>query len=205
MMNKPRGRRPGQPATRERILSAARTCFQATGYPGTTLRAVAAVAGVDVALISYYFGSKQGLFAAAMTLPISPAVVLDNVLAGDPAHFPERILAAVLATWDDPEFGEPLRALVVAALQDPAMLRAVREYVEREVVARLADRLGGPDATARAATFLTTIAGVIFTRHLLGLKPMVSMPADELIRRLSRPRRVPSPGGLLHRPPARGE
>jgi len=65
-MNKPRGRRRGQADTSERIRLAARACFLASAYPGTTLRAAATAADVDVALISYYFGSKQGLFGAAM-------------------------------------------------------------------------------------------------------------------------------------------
>jgi hypothetical protein len=90
----------------------------------------------------------------------------------------------VLATWDDPALGGPLKALVTAAMQDPTVLRALREYVEREVIAQLAERIGGPDATARASTFVVTIAGAIFTRYLLGLEPIASMPAAELTRRL---------------------
>jgi AcrR family transcriptional regulator len=200
MMKKPRGRRPGQADTRERIRVAARSCFLATGYPGTTLRAVAAAADVDVALISYYFGSKQGLFAAAMTLTVSPAAVLDGVLSSDPERMAEQVVAAVITTWDDPELGGPLKALVTAAMQDAAVLRVFQEYVEREVVARLAERIGGPEATARAGAFLTVVAGVIFTRHLLGLEPMASMPAAELTRRLTSPRGPSSAAGA---PPRR--
>jgi AcrR family transcriptional regulator len=187
-MNKPRGRRPGNADTRERIRVAARARFLATGYPGTTLRAVAATADVDVALISYYFRTKQGLFEAAMALPVSPATVLDGVLSGEPERMAQHVVAAVIATWDDPGLGVPLKALVTAALQDATVLRALREYVQREVVARLAERIGGSDATARASSIVTTVAGVIFTRYLLGLEPMASMPAAELTRRLTGPR-----------------
>jgi len=98
----------------------------------------------------------------------------------------EQVLAAVIATWNDPALGGPLKALVRAAVQDPAVLRALREYVRREVIGRLAERIGGPDATtAHASTLVTTVAGVILTRHLLGLEPMASMPAAELTRRLT--------------------
>ena len=68
-----RGRRTGAPDTREAIRLAARARFLADGYQAVTLRKVAADAGVDVALISYYFGSKVGLFGAAMALPVNPA------------------------------------------------------------------------------------------------------------------------------------
>lgn len=187
-MNNARGRRPGQPNTRERIRTVAREAFLASGYPRTTLRAVAAAADVDVALISYYFGSKQGLFAAAMTLPVSPASVLSQVLSGDPNRMAEQVVAAVIATWDDPELGEPLKALITAAIQDATVLRALREYVEQEIIARLAERIKGPGATARAGALVTTLVGVIFTRYLLGLEPVASMHPVELARRVTNPR-----------------
>ncbi|MGZ6746177.1 MAG: TetR family transcriptional regulator, partial [Nocardioides sp.] len=50
-----RGRRPGAPDTRSAILSAARAQFAQSGYSGTTMRAVAAAAGVDAALVHHYF------------------------------------------------------------------------------------------------------------------------------------------------------
>jgi AcrR family transcriptional regulator len=147
-----------------------------------------------VALISHYFGSKQGLFAASMTLPVSPAAVLDKALAGDRQQLGERVLAAAIATWDDPAIGGALKMLVITAMQDDTVLRALREYVEREIIQRVAERLGGgPDATARASALMTTVAGVIFTRYLLGLEPMKNLPADEFVRRLSAVARAPRP------------
>lgn len=184
-MNKTRGRRPGNPDTRARILQAAQARLLAHGYAGTTLRAVAADAGVDVALISYYFGSKQGLFSAVMALAVSPATVLAATLQGDLAHLPERLLAAVLAAWDEPSTGAPLRALVSLALAEPAALQAVVEFLEREVIVRLAEWLGGPQAHARAAAAVTTIAGVVFTRYVLRLQPVAGMPRDQLVHHLS--------------------
>ena len=188
-MNNPaaraRGRRPGNPDTRGRILHAARDRLLAHGYAGTTLRAVAADAGVDVALVSYYFGSKQGLFSAVMALAVSPPTVLSAALEGDPARLPERLVVAVTAAWDDPGTGGPLRALVTTALLEPAGRRALVEFLEREVVTRLAERLGGPRATARAAAAATTIAGLIFTRYLLGLPSVSDASRDQLVRDLA--------------------
>ncbi|MGH3361028.1 MAG: TetR family transcriptional regulator, partial [Nocardioides sp.] len=45
-----RGRRPGAPDTRAAILAAAREQFAAAGFSRTTIRAIAAEAGVDAAL-----------------------------------------------------------------------------------------------------------------------------------------------------------
>lgn len=94
------------------------------------MRAIAAEAGVDSALISYHFGSERGLFGAAMQLIVSPPDVIRRALPGDPASLPERVLGHVLATWDDPERGAPLAALYRQADRDPGANRLVRELIE---------------------------------------------------------------------------
>ncbi|WP_293676905.1 TetR/AcrR family transcriptional regulator [uncultured Phenylobacterium sp.] len=56
-------RRKGQgPDLRESILDAAEDLFSRHGFHGVTVRQVAAEAGVDTALIHYYFGAKRELF-----------------------------------------------------------------------------------------------------------------------------------------------
>jgi len=131
VMNKPaasvRGRRAGRPQTRALILQVARRRFLAQGYRAVTMRAVAADAGVDAALISYFFGSKKGLFGAALALPANPPEVLVGALAGDPATLPERVLRALVHAWDDPEHGGPLRVMVSAATGDPEVGRCSRK------------------------------------------------------------------------------
>ena len=69
-----RGRRPGAPDTRDQILESARGLFADRGFAGTTIRAVAAGAGVDPALVHHYFGTKDDLFVAALELPVDPRV-----------------------------------------------------------------------------------------------------------------------------------
>jgi AcrR family transcriptional regulator len=184
-MNKPRGRPVGATDARARLLDAARASLLERGYTKTTLRAVAAVADVDVALIRYYFGSKSGLFSEAVLAAVSPSDALASALRGDAEQLPERLLAAVLAVWDDPGDGRRLRMIVTAALVEPDLRRALVEFLERELIARFADHLGGPGATARAASALTTIAGLVFTRHLLGLGPIGEASRGDIIRRLT--------------------
>lgn len=59
-----RGRpRRGEGHDRESLLDAALTCFAENGFENTSLRSIAARAGVDVALISYHYGSKLGLWS----------------------------------------------------------------------------------------------------------------------------------------------
>lgn len=192
VMNKSRGRPAGGGGTdtKERIRHEARVRFLQCGYSATTLRSVADAADVDVALISYYYRSKRGLFSAAMALPRGPSQVLAAALDGPPDTLPERLLEAVLRTWDDPELGRPLSALVSLALQDEGVMRSFREYVEREVVTRLAEQLGGPHATERAMAAVAVIVGLVFTRYVLGLRPSADMANAELARALSPSLRV---------------
>jgi AcrR family transcriptional regulator len=179
-----RGRRAGQPETKDLIREAARKRFLSHGYGDSSMRSIAADAGVDVALVSYYFGSKRGLFNAAMSLTVSPAEMLEAALAGDLETLPTRMLRGVLALWDDPATGPPLIALLRAAANDPAISRLAAEMVEREIIARLADRIGGEDALRRAAALCAQMAGLIFSRYLLRLEPIASMPAEDIIRAL---------------------
>lgn len=183
-MNKPsgRGRRAGGPETREQILDAARHLFLANGYGGTTMRAVAAEAGVDAALISYFFGSKRGLFGAALALTANPLEVARQELPGDLATLPERTLAALLRAWDDPRTGEPLVAMLRGVVLDAGMGELVREAMHGELLVHLAERLGGVDGGRRAALFGAQMGGLIFTRYLLRLEPIASMNSEEIIR-----------------------
>jgi AcrR family transcriptional regulator len=180
-----RGRRPGSPDTQEAIRLAARERFLRDGYQGVSMRAVAGDAGVDVALVSYYFGSKQGLFGAAMALPANPAELLAAELAGDPQTLPERLLRSLLFVWDAPETGAPLRALAANAASDPDLNRLVREVVGREIIDQLAAHLGTPDARQRAAAFATQIAGLIFSRYIFQFEPMASMSPDDVVDRIA--------------------
>ena len=67
---------PEAPTPVERILDEARELFARNGIGNTSIRAVAAAAGVDSALVHHYFGTKEKLFAAAVHIPIDPMDVI---------------------------------------------------------------------------------------------------------------------------------
>src|SRR3954451_3518681 len=60
-----RGRHGRGQDTKQRILEAGRRRFSEDGYELTTIRAVATDAAIDPSMVMRYFGSKEGLFAAA--------------------------------------------------------------------------------------------------------------------------------------------
>lgn len=146
------------------------------------MRSIASEAGVDLALVSYYFGSKQGLLSAALALVANPADVLARVAEGDPVTFPQRALRALLSLWEDPDSGAPLRALVAGATHDTVVAGLLREMTERELIDKVAALIRGVDARKRAGAFCAQIAGVIVTRYILRLEPLCSMTVDELVR-----------------------
>ncbi|MFI1539301.1 TetR/AcrR family transcriptional regulator [Streptomyces anandii] len=181
-----RGRRPGKPDTRRVILAAARRRFLEDGYHAVTMRSIADEAEVDLALLSYYFGSKKGLFGAALALSANPAELAAQLLSeGDLDTFPERALRRLITAWDAPESGDALLAMLRNAAQDDSVAALVKEALEGEIVSRLADVLGGRRASERAAACAAVLAGLIFTRYLLKLEPISSMDREELIRLFS--------------------
>lgn len=183
MVNKRRGPRTGKPNLRAHILAAAQARFLSQGYGATSLRAVARDAEVDHSLVNYYFGTKERLFGAVMALTLSPAQVLRTVLEhGSPTRLAESLLAAIVATWDRPEYRLPLSRLLAEAGSSPEVRRAFTGYLEKEVVHHLAAQIGGREATNRAAGAAATISGLVFCRYILDLEPLASMSQHQVIR-----------------------
>lgn len=179
-----RGRRPGTSTTREAILAAARERFSAQGYDRVRMRDVAADAGVDVALVTYHFGSKDGLFLAALEMPAPMAVLMQDVLDhGGIDDFGERFLRRVLEVWDDERTGGALVALVRSAMSHPPAAERLREFVQAELLQRIARRLDAPDADRRAALFGSQLIGLMLYRHVLHVEPVASMSREELVER----------------------
>ena len=178
-----RGRRPGPSTTRDAVLAAARERFSAHGYGRTRLRDVAADAGVDVALVHYHFKSKDGLFAAALEMPVSMPELLAGVLEeGELDDFASRFLRRILEVWDDPRVAPALVAMVRSAMSHEPAAVALRGFVRTELLGRIARRLGGgPDAEERAALFGSQLVGLLMYRHVLGVEPLASMDAGTVV------------------------
>ena len=175
-----RGRRPGAPDTRAAILGAARELFASSGYGGTSIRAVAAAAGVDAALVHHYFGTKDDLFLAALQLPIDPRSAMLPVLEGGLPGAGERLLRVFLGVWDDEQNQQPLLALV-RGLAEPSGQRLVRDGVLQMVLGPVGRGLGIDDPERRMALVASQMVGVVILRYLLRAEPLASMAPDELV------------------------
>ena len=178
-----RGRRPGAPDTRAEVLAAARASFAEKGFRGTTIRAVAAAAGVDPALVHHYFGTKDDLFLAALEMPVDPRELLAPVMAQGPDGAGERLLRTFLSVWDDPEIRVRLLAVVRSVLdEDGATL--LKEGFIPVVVGPILAQLVKDRPEVRIPLVTSQVTGLIVTRYVLALPPMAEMPADAVVARI---------------------
>ena len=175
-----RGRRPGAPDTRAAILHAARTAFAAKGFSGTTIRSVAADAGVDSALVHHYFGTKDDLFVAAMELPIDPRPVIAEVVAGGADGAGERLLRAFLSIWDD----EAMQAVLVGTIRsalEPGGERLLTQGFVPVVLVPAGQALGVDRPEIRMPLLASQIIGLITARYLFRLEPIASMDTEAVV------------------------
>jgi len=175
-----RGRRPGTPDTRATILQAARAAFAAKGFSGTTIRSVAADAGVDAALVHHYFGTKSDLFVAAMELPIDPREVIARVTEGGPDGAGERLLRGFLSVWDDEALGHVLVATVRSAIE-PGGERLLSEGFVPVVLVPAGQALGIDRPEVRMPLVAGQILGLVLARYLFRIEPVASMDADAVV------------------------
>ncbi|MGW0503372.1 TetR/AcrR family transcriptional regulator [Micromonospora sp. NPDC003241] len=176
------GRRPGNPATRDAILAAARTAFAERGFDAATIRAVAAAAEVDPALVHHYFGSKEQLFLAAVQAPVDPRELLPSVLAGDRDGIGERLVRTFVAVWDSPA-GAAGVALLRSAVGNEWTARLVREFLTTQVLRRILDHLDVDPAQLplRGGLVATQLIGLAVMRHVIRLEPIASAEPETLV------------------------
>jgi AcrR family transcriptional regulator len=176
------GRRPGNQDTRGQIITAARQAFAAKGFAGVSMRAIAADAGVDAALIHHYFDSKQQLFLATVALPTDLLQRLELVAAGDRKDLGERLVRTVLGVWDS-ELQPSLVAAIRTALTDPALTRSIVEFFTLEAIGHVLRRDDIPpeEANRRAGLVASQVLGLLIGRYVLRLPVLVDRQSNDLV------------------------
>ena len=176
------GRRPGNPDTRQAILDAARREFAARGFSASTVRAIAAAAGVDPALVHHYFGTKDNLFLQTVQVPVNPRAVVDTLTEGPIETLGLRMAATVLGVWESP-VGVSLAAALRSAMDDPELARPVREFLLTQVIGRVLRQAdcAPEEREIRSALLASQMMGVLMGRYVLRMEPLASQSIDELI------------------------
>lgn len=175
-----RGRRPGQPDTRQAILVAARRAFAELGFDRASIRRIAADAGVDPALVHHYFGAKDQLFTAALEVPVNPARLLPDVLSGGVDGFGERLVRTFVSVWDGPA-GPAAVALLRSTLSHDWSSRLFREFLTTEILRRALGELGLPDSELRGSLIASQLMGLAMARYVVRVPPLADLPAADVV------------------------
>ena len=175
-----RGRRPGAPDTRAEILASARELFAARGFGSTSVRAVAADAGVDPSLVHHYFGTKDDLFLAALEIPVDPRELLAPAIEQGEDGAAERLLRTFLGVWDDPVHQLPLIGLF-RGLLEPTGERLLREGFLPVVLIPVGERLGIDRPELRMPLVASQVLGLILLRYMVKVEPIASMGVDQVV------------------------
>jgi AcrR family transcriptional regulator len=177
-----RGRRPGSNNTRQTILNAARVRFSIQGFTSTTIRGVAADAGVDVAQVMQFFRSKDELFASVMAVPASALDRFSTLFEGSDEHLGERVVRAFLTAWEDiPSESEPLMAMLRGAVVNDHARDQLRDFIQSRLLTGTSQRLGS-DAALRAGLASSLLVGMVVGRRIIGVPVLAGAKQEDLIR-----------------------
>ncbi len=179
------GRRKGSGSSRQAVLDAARARFASDGFAATTMRRVAADAGVDVSMVMQFFRSKDELFAAVMNIPESALEKLGAVFEGTDNQLGERVVRAFLQAWEGaPEESEPLMAMLRNAMVNEQARQHLRDYIESRLMTGGSESLG-PNARLRAGLALSMLVGLVTGRQIIGVPVLVSANRETLVAMLA--------------------
>ncbi|MDY6052382.1 MAG: TetR/AcrR family transcriptional regulator [Rothia sp. (in: high G+C Gram-positive bacteria)] len=177
----PRGRRSGGTRSRKDILQAATALFAEHGFEGTSVRAIAAQAQVDPALIRHFFGSKEALFTALLdnisNCPLSPPSGQKTESQG------AAVVRAYLQMWESEDTGPLLAGLVRSALATSEGNPAIKETLARHLTQSCTSPLLTNLDQASAELLSTHLLGVAVGRYLLPLPHLAALSPDELVER----------------------
>lgn len=181
------GRRPGSNQTRQLILSAARGRFSKDGYAGTTIRAIASDAGVDPSLVMQFFGSKEDLFGAVMSITPRALSRFAEAFDGPEAGVGERVARAFLGIWEgNPVDSEPLLAMLRGAMGNDQAATQLREFLEARITELPAARRDDKGETAlRIALASSMLVGVTVGRRIVRVPALANGSAEALIHLLA--------------------
>ncbi|UXA05985.1 TetR family transcriptional regulator [Mycobacterium sp. SMC-2] len=160
--------------TKAVILTAACERFGAVGFQGATIRAIAADAGVDPAMVMRYYGSKDKLFAAAAEFDLR----FPDFAAADSAQVGRLLVRHFLERW---EADEALVILLRSSATNGEAAQRMQEIFGAQLQPLVATLVPAGESGVRAGLIATQILGMALCRFVLRLPPVVEMSRDEIV------------------------
>lgn len=165
--------------TRSAILIAARQLLAHKGYQGTTIRAVAAAAGIDPSMVMRYYSSKEGLFAAAVDVDLQ----LPSASRWPSDRIGDMVARHLISRWEGELSDDLIIMLLRSAGTNQAAVEHLRQVFQRQVLSLVREVAGdGPDVGRRAGMVATQVLGVALCRYVIQLPPVVAMDGETLAR-----------------------
>jgi AcrR family transcriptional regulator len=162
--------------TRAAILQAARERLAVHGYDRTTIRAVAADAGIDPSMVMRYFGSKALLFDAAMDIDLR----LPDLSAVPADALPRTLIRVFLDRWERDPTGDALLMLLRSAVTNEHAAARMRQIFASQVAPALSTAMGSDLAAAQAGLIAAQLLGLALTRYLLHLPGVTTLTQEEI-------------------------
>jgi AcrR family transcriptional regulator len=182
---KRRGRRAAGEDTRAALIAAARETFVEKGYDGATVRAIAARAGVDAAMVNHWFGGKEGLFAqSVLQLPFDPAEILKRVLDGPIEQAGERIIRTFVTVWDATG-GGTFAALIRSVTSQQEVANALKSFLVNAIFKNVLAEVGAEQAELRATLCATQMVGLGIVRYVVHFEPLASADLETVVKAIA--------------------
>jgi AcrR family transcriptional regulator len=159
--------------TKAAILAAARARFAADGYDRATIRAIAADAGIDPAMVMRYFGSKERLFAVATEFDLR----IPDLAQARPEQIGALLAGHFLDRW---EGDEALLILLRAGVTSEAVAERMRTIFASQLVPMVAT-LYEEEAATRAALAASQVLGFALCRYVLRFPPAAAMSREQAV------------------------
>lgn len=176
-----RGPRDERGIVAARILTAARASFAANGYAGTSLRSVARDAGVDPALVSYYYKSKSGLLEAALVPPPGWSEAIATAAAAPIQRRGVALVRTMIDAWDAPASEEFLRSTILTAAHEPIARQRLATNLAVHILDAVSSRLNDDERLVRASLAATQIVGLAMMRYIWKVGAIATVPSGQAI------------------------
>ncbi len=135
-------------------------------------------AGVDPALVSYYFQNKSGLLDAALVPPPGWA----DAIAAAAAPIRSRgaaLVGVMVSAWEEPATAEFLRSTILTAAHEPIARQRLATNFAVHILDAVSSKLSDEERLLRASLAASQIVGLAMMRYVWRVGALATIPSSE--------------------------